>query len=149
MSRDWILVADFVNQTGEPVFDSPLWSAFSISLQQSTSANVFPRSRLEETLRRMGRNVDVPIDEAVGREICLREDIRGLVTAEIASIGGRYALSARLVDPQTAASVRAYQVTVAERDDVIEALGTIAGRVGHDLANRSHRFRKTTVLCLL
>lgn len=133
MSRDWILVADFVNQTGEPVFDRSLWSAFSISLQQSTSANVFPRSRLEETLRRMGRNVDVPIDEAVGREICLREDIRGLVTAEIASIGGRYALSARLVDPQTAASVRAYQVTVAERDDVIEALGTIAGRVRHDL----------------
>jgi tetratricopeptide (TPR) repeat protein len=133
LSRDWILVTDFVNQTGEPIFDRSLWSAFNISLQQSTSANVFPRSRLEETLKRMGKNVDVPIDESIGREICLREDIRGLVAAEIANVGGKYTLSARLVNPQTAISVRAYQVTASERDEVIEALGTIAGRIRRDL----------------
>ncbi len=143
MSRDWILVSDFLNQTGDPVFDRSLWSAFNVSLQQSTTANVFPRSRLEETLKRMGKNVDAPIDEAIGREICLREDIRGLVAPEIASAGGKYTLSARLVDPRTAASVRAYQVTVADRDEVIEALGTIAGRVRRDLGESLGSIQKS------
>jgi tetratricopeptide (TPR) repeat protein len=143
MSRDWVLVTDFVNQTGDPIFDRSLWSAFNVALQQSTSANVFPRSRLEDALKRMGRNAENPIDEAVGREICLRENIRGLVTAEIASVGGRYTLSARMVDPQTAISVRAYQVTVADRDGVIEALGSIAGRIRRDLGESLGSIQKS------
>ena len=131
--RDWVLVTDFANQTGDPMFEKSLWTAFTVSLQQSRHANILPRTRIEAALSRMGKAAETRIDEPLGHEICLREHLRGLVVCDIAKAGRRYALSARLVDPQTGETVRAYLEDAASQDEVISSLGKIAGRIRRDL----------------
>jgi hypothetical protein len=61
--REWILVSDFENQTGDEVFDRSLNTALTVSLQQSRYVNVFPRSRVKETLQRMGKKDPERLDE--------------------------------------------------------------------------------------
>src|SRR6185369_7370870 len=69
-SRDTILLADFVNTTGEPVFDGTLKQALAVQLGQTPFLNLFPEDRVRETLRFMGRSPDDRITRDVGREIC-------------------------------------------------------------------------------
>ena len=90
----------------------------------------------------MGKSPDTRIDEALGREICQRENVRALVTCDIASTGKQYALSSRLVEPQNGETVRAYLESVPNRDDVLAALGRIAGRLREDLGESLSSIRQ-------
>src|SRR5207237_4183619 len=71
-AKDTILIADFVNTTGDPVFDGALKQALAIQLEQSPFLNIFPDERIQQTLRLMGRSPDVRVTRDVGREICER-----------------------------------------------------------------------------
>jgi tetratricopeptide (TPR) repeat protein len=131
--RDWILVADVKNGTGEPVFDRSLFTALTVSLEQSTHANVFPRSRVASALNRMKRSPSSPIDAELGREICLRENVRALVTCEIERAASRYTLAARIVDPRTGESVRSFEEQARGEDAVLPALSALAVRIRENL----------------
>jgi tetratricopeptide (TPR) repeat protein len=131
--RDWILVSDVQNDTGDPVFDRALTTALRVGLEQSTVANVFSSGRVETTLGRMGRKGVEHIDETIGREICQREGLRGLVTASISQAGSRYAIAARIVDPATGDAVRSYLESANGRDGVLPALEHVSKRVRRDL----------------
>ena len=124
--RDWILVADLDNLTPDPVFDRSLVMALTVSLEQSTHANVFPRARVAGALTRMKRDLASRIDAELGREICRRENIRALVSSSIARVGPRYALSARIVDPSTGESIRSYVEQADGADGVLPALSSLA-----------------------
>jgi serine/threonine protein kinase/tetratricopeptide (TPR) repeat protein len=144
-ARDWILVADFDNQTGQPLFDRSLLTALTVSLEQSAHANVFPRARVSSALTRMKRDPASPIDSELGREICRRENIRALVTCSIARVGPRYALSARIVDPQTGETVRSYEQQPPDEGHVLPALSDLATQIrrglGESLASVNHSNR--------
>ncbi|MGB9105048.1 MAG: winged helix-turn-helix domain-containing protein [Terriglobales bacterium] len=131
--RDWVLVSDFENGTGEPQLDDALRTAFTVSLEQSRHFNVFPRTRLGSVLQLMGKPADARITPALGREICQRENIRGLITFSLARTGREYALSAELIDPQTGITVRSYSQRADGEDHVIEALDRISGEARADL----------------
>jgi tetratricopeptide (TPR) repeat protein len=142
-SRDWILVGDFDNQTGEPLFDRALLTAFTVSLEQSRHANVFPRSRLPDILKWMGRTELEYLDPETGREICQRANIRGLVTCAIGRIGDQYSLTARLVDPATGLAVRSYAESARDQDHILDALGRIARHVRRDLGESLLRIQRS------
>ena len=132
-AKDWVLVTDFENQTGEARFDKALLTAFTVSLEQSQHANVFPRSRLGPALKRMGKTGDPKIDEILGREICLREDLRAMISATITRAGQQYAVSAHLVDPQTGNPVRSYLERAFSESNILDALDTLAAKIRRDL----------------
>jgi eukaryotic-like serine/threonine-protein kinase len=134
-ARDWILVADFDNETGNERYDATLQAAFVTSLEQSMHANVYPPSRVKTVLKRMGRedSVGLKIDEDLGREICLRESIKGLVSASIGRVGDRFSMVARLIDPETGESVRSYLHYAESENDILETLGAIAAELRQDL----------------
>ncbi|HKW56554.1 MAG TPA: protein kinase [Candidatus Acidoferrum sp.] len=132
-ARDWILLTDFDNQTGEAVFDKSLLMALTVSLEQSAHANVFPRARIPDALKRMNKPATAVIDESVGREMCLREHVRGLLSSRIARVGQEYLLSAQLIDPQNGVSVRSYLERVKGQEAVLTALDTIANKLRRDL----------------
>ncbi len=144
VSRDWVLVADFENQTGEARFDKALLTAFTVSLEQSQHANVFPRARLGPVLQRMSKTGDPRIDEVLGREICLRENLRGLITCSITRTGQEYAISARLVDPKTGNPVRSYLERAFSEDNILDALDTIAGKIRRDLGESLYSIERTS-----
>ena len=113
-ARDWILIVDFDNQTGDPVFDRSLKTALTVGIQQSRCVNVFPDGRVQEALQRMRKPAVERIDEALGGEIALREGIKGLLACSIGRAGEVYSLTARVVDPDTRATVLAEAVKAFE-----------------------------------
>jgi serine/threonine protein kinase/tetratricopeptide (TPR) repeat protein len=131
--RDWILITDFDNQTGDPVFDGSLETALTVSIQQSQYVNVFPATRIQETLKRMRRTDVKRIDETVGREVALREGIKGLLACSISKIGNDYLLTAKIVDPDKQTSVFSDSSRTKGKDGVLGNLDKLAEKVRHGL----------------
>ncbi len=131
--RDWLLITDFDNHTGDPLFDSSLLTALTVSLEQSSHANVVPRARIADSLHRMGKTGDEKVTEDLARDISQREAIRAILSCSIAKIGQQYALTARLIDPKSGVAKRSYLEEAKDQDHVLDALGTIATRVRRDL----------------
>ena len=150
--RDWILITDFENLTGDQVFDGSLETALTVGIQQSQYINVFPRARVWETLRRMRRSEVKTVDEVVGREVALREGIKGLLVCQISKIGEEYLLASRIVDPATQVAVFSHAARATGKDAVLSALDdtarTVRRELGESLARISGRrlplFRATT-----
>ena len=143
-SRDSVLISDFENQTGDPRFDQALGTAFTVSMEQSRHANVFPRTRLGGVLALMGKPADERITPAIGREICQRENIRGLIISSITRTGEEYALSAELIDPQTGDTVRSYSERSYGEGHILDALDVIAGDIRHDLGESLYQIHENT-----
>lgn len=99
--RDWVLITDFENMTKNPVFDKSLNTAFTLSLGQSRYINIFPRSRMFETLKRMKIEGRESIDDKTGREIAMREGIGVYIIPGISEVGNRYDINARIVETKS------------------------------------------------
>jgi tetratricopeptide (TPR) repeat protein len=137
--RDSILLTDFVNTTGDPVFDGTLKKAVSVELEQSPFLNVFPDQRMEETLKFMGRPMDTRITSEVGREICQRDGIKAMLTGGISSLGSQYVLTLQALNASTGDSLAQAQATANAKEQVLKALGTASSelrmKLGESLAS--------------
>lgn len=131
--RDWILITDFENLTGEQVFDGSLETALTVSIQQSQYVNVFPPSRAQEALKRMRRTEVKKIEEGIGREIALREGIKGLLVCGIGKVGSDYLLTARIVDPDKQTAVFSDSSRTKNKEDILASVDELAKRVRHGL----------------
>jgi len=85
-AKDSILLSDFVNTTGDSVFDGTLKQALAVQLEQSPYLNVTPESRIQEALKFMGRSADERLSKDVAHEICLREGIKAMLAGSISSL---------------------------------------------------------------
>jgi tetratricopeptide (TPR) repeat protein len=137
--RDSILLTDFVNTTGDPVFDGTLKKAVAVDLEQSPFLNVFPDQRVEETLKFMGRPMDTHITTEVGREICQRNGIKAMLTGGIASLGSQYIITLEAVNVNTGDSLAQTQATANSKEQVLKALGGASSelrmKLGESLAS--------------
>jgi eukaryotic-like serine/threonine-protein kinase len=131
--RDPIIVTDFANTTGEPVFDRALRPALVIHVEQSPYFNVVPPDRIAETLRLMNRSPDEPVTEALGREICQRGPARALISGAIAKSGSAYALALRAARCDNGATLATAQVQASSREGVLDALSTASSSIRRDL----------------
>jgi DNA-binding winged helix-turn-helix (wHTH) protein/tetratricopeptide (TPR) repeat protein len=131
--RDWLVVSDFENHTGDARFDRGLQAAFTIALEQSRHVNLVPRSRITNVLRRMGKPPDQRVDEGIAQEICAREGARAMVAASIVRTGERYGLVVKLIDPRTGLAVRSYSRRIGTEDGVLDSLDDIARELRRDL----------------
>jgi len=121
-NRDWILITDFDNQTGNPNFDGTIGEALAIDLQQSQHVNVYGGRRLVEALTRMEiRDTDV-IGPQLGGEICLREGIAAMLTGNVSKLGESYIINARIVIPSTGDAVMTERATARDDGEVLAAV---------------------------
>jgi serine/threonine protein kinase/tetratricopeptide (TPR) repeat protein len=127
--RDTILLADFVNTTGDPVFDGTLKQALAVQLEQSPFLNTFPADRIRETLRYMGRAPDERLSSAVSREICERAGIKAMLAGSIASLGSNYVITLEAVNAHTGESLAREQIEAASKEQVLGALSKAASRL--------------------
>src|SRR4029079_12937284 len=110
--RDTIALADFVNSTGDPVFDGTLKVALSVALEQSPFLKVYPDPAVRDTLRLMQQAPDSPITRAMARDIARREQLKALVVGSIASLGNNYVISLEAADAETGDAMAREQVEV-------------------------------------
>ena len=137
--KDAILITDFVNTTADPVFDGTLKKALAVDLGQSPYLNVFPEQKARQTLQFMGRNPDDRITTEIGREICLRDGIKALLTGSIASLGSDYAITLEAIHVSTGETLARQQVQANRKEDVLNVLHKAAsdlrGQLGESLAS--------------
>jgi len=124
--KDAVLLTDFVNTTGDGVFDGTLKQALATQLEQSPYLNLLPESRVREALRFMGRPEDQRVTSDVAREICLRENAKAMLTGSIASLGSHYVISLAAVNAQTGDSIATEQAESESKEQVLKSLDKAA-----------------------
>lgn len=127
--RDIVVLADFANSTGEPVFDGALKQALAVQLGQSPFLNILPEQRVREALRFMGRSPDERVTREVAREICLREGLKALIAGSISRLGRNYVLTLEAVEARGGDVLASEQVEAAAQEQVLAALGRAASRL--------------------
>jgi len=136
--KDTIVLADFGNKTGDPVFDDTLKTALSVSLRQSPFLNMLSDSAVAQTLQEMTRPASTPLTSEVTREVCQRTQSQVYIAGSIATLGSEYVLGLRAVNCQTGDTLAQEQVTAASKEKVLDALGEAAsklrGELGESLA---------------
>jgi len=137
--KDSILLVDFVNTTGDAVFDGTLKKALAVDLQQSPFLNVVPEQKVQQTLKFMGRPPDVRMTADIGREICQRNAIKAMLTGSIAQLGSQYLITLEAINASTGDSLAQTQQPAPSKDGVLKALGEAAtklrGELGETLAS--------------
>jgi tetratricopeptide (TPR) repeat protein/tRNA A-37 threonylcarbamoyl transferase component Bud32 len=131
--RDWLLAAQFENQTGDELFDKSLDTALAVGMGQSGYVNLVPASRIGGALRRMKLPAGTGLDGATARLIAQREGIKLVMVPRIAEVGGLYQLSGSLEDPETGAVLRSAVVGSLESHEVLGGIDELVGRIRNDL----------------
>jgi tetratricopeptide (TPR) repeat protein/tRNA A-37 threonylcarbamoyl transferase component Bud32 len=136
---DTIVLADFVNTTGDTVFDDSLKQALAVQLAQSPFLNILPDQKMRETLRFMGQPPTAHVTQDVAREICQRTSGTAVLAGSIAQIGDRYNVILNATNCATGASLASVEAAATGKGQVLDALGKIAadmrGKLGESLAS--------------
>jgi eukaryotic-like serine/threonine-protein kinase len=120
--KDTVVLADFTNKTGDPVFDDALKQALAVELGQSPFLNVLSDRRVTETLRMMGRPDGERISMDTGRELCLRTGSKALLGGTISTLGSHYLIDVSAVACSTGDSLAKEQSEATSKEDVLKAL---------------------------
>ncbi len=131
--KDSILVTDFVNTTGDAVFDGTLKKALAVDLQQSPFLNVVPDQQVQKTLKYMGRAPDQIITSDIGREICQRDGVKAMLTGSIALVGNQYLVTLEATNASTGDSLAQAQQQAEGKDAVLSILGSAATKLRQKL----------------
>jgi serine/threonine protein kinase/tetratricopeptide (TPR) repeat protein len=136
--KDTIVLTDFVNTTGDAVFDGTLRRGLAIQLEQSPFLSLIPESRIQQTLHLMGQPVDARLSSEIGREVCERTASAAVIDGSISNLGSQYIVALRARACRTGDVITENQVEAARKEDVLSALSKAAGslrtRLGESLA---------------
>src|SRR6185369_14948580 len=143
--KDTILLTDFTNTTGEPVFDGTLKQALSVQLGQTPFLNIFPDERVRETLRFMGRSPEERVTRDIGREICERQGIKALLTGSIAGLGSHYVITLEALNAHTGDPIAREQIEAESKEKVLSALGTASSNLRQKLGESLSSIKKYDV----
>jgi eukaryotic-like serine/threonine-protein kinase len=127
--RDTIVLADFTNTTGDPVFDGTLRQGMSVQLEQSPFLSLVSDERIQQVLRMMGQPAEGRLTPAVGREVCERTASAAVLDGSIASLGTQYVLGLRARECRTGNVLAEEQVQAPRKEDVLTALDQIASKL--------------------
>ena len=139
LTKDSIILADFENKTGEPVFDTTLTQAFAIQMEQSPVLNLVSQQHIRQSMQYLGKSPDDPITPAIAREIGEREGVKAYLTGSIAKFGNTYIITETAQNTATGDDIASEQAQAADKDHVIEAIGKVAtamrARLGESLSS--------------
>jgi DNA-binding winged helix-turn-helix (wHTH) protein/tetratricopeptide (TPR) repeat protein len=126
--KDTIVLADFTNSTGDPVFDGALRQGLAVQLEQSPFLSLIPDRHIHQILQLMGKNADAALTPAVAHEVCERSGSAAVLDGSIARIGSEYVLGLRATNCRTGDVLGEEQVQAVKKEEVLNALSVIATR---------------------
>jgi serine/threonine protein kinase/tetratricopeptide (TPR) repeat protein len=136
--KDTIVLAEFDNKTGDPVFDDTLRQGLAVQLEQSPFLSVLADERIQQTLRLMGRSADARLRPDLAKEICERTGSAAVLEGSIDRLGSEYVLGLRGKSCRTGDVLDEEQVQSPRKEDVLNGLSQIASkfrtRAGESLA---------------
>jgi hypothetical protein len=123
--QDILVLADFTNNTGEPVFDTALKQALAFQVQQPPFLKAMDDVEIQQALKQSGRSPDAYVTGEIARDICIREGAKATLEGSIAAIGSRYLIGLQTVNCQTGETFARGQAEAAGKDRVVEALDRV------------------------
>ena len=128
--KDTIVLADFDNTTGDPVFDDTLKQGLSVQLEQSPFLNLLSDQRVNETLKLMGRPAGDRLTPAVTQQVCERTGSTAMLTGSIVPLGSQYVIGLKAVACATGDVLAEAQEQAADKESVLKkALDATAIRI--------------------
>ena len=137
-----IVLADFANATGDPVFVGAVRQTLSAQLVNSPSLALLPDSRVSQTLRFMTRPADAKLTPEVAAEICERTTSAAVVEGSLTSLGSEYLLDLRARNCQTGDVLDEEHARAVKKDEVLKALAEMASRFGTRAGNSIPKVEK-------
>ena len=129
---DVIVLASFVNKTGDPIFDN-LDKPLEMKLTESPFLSLLPEGAVHETLQTMRRDPSEPVTRETGIEICNRRGLKAVVVPEIAAFGSRYLITLEAIDARNEKVIARRQEEAESKDKVVAALGQAASGLRREL----------------
>jgi serine/threonine protein kinase/Flp pilus assembly protein TadD len=137
--KDTIVLADFANATGDPVFDGTLRQGLAVQLEQSPFLSIFSDQRVRETLRFMNRSADERVTKEIAREICQRQGLKAFLAGTISNLGSHYVITLEAVNAQTGDTIAREQVEAESKEQVLSTIGnaatTLRKKLGESLSS--------------
>ncbi len=137
--KDTIVLGDFVNTTGDAVFDGTLRQGLAVQLEQSPFLSMLPDDRIRKTLKLMQQPPDTRLTDTIAREVCQRTNSAATIDGSIAQIGNEYTLIVKAVNCSSGETLASTQETATDKNHVLEALSKVAtnlrGKLGESLAS--------------
>lgn len=141
----WILMTDFANRSGQPLFEDTVGDTFRRALEQSHSVRLVPREQEIEAARLLGRSQLTYIDAKLGREICQRGNCQAVLTGEITSAGSTYRIGVTLEDPWSEATLFTDQADFQSPNRLYPALDKLAQNLRKHLGESLAEVQKSSV----
>ncbi|MGA9803334.1 MAG: protein kinase [Terriglobales bacterium] len=137
--KDTVVLADFTNSTGDPVFDGTLKQALAVDLEQSPFLNILSDRKVGETLKLMGRSPTEHVTADVARELCLRTGSKAVLGGSISNLGSQFIVGLDAVACNTGDNLAKEQAEAPSKEGVLKALTSAAtamrARLGESLAS--------------
>ena len=143
--KDTIVLADFANTTGDPIFDDTLKPGLRVSLRQSPFLNLLADSEVANALHQMARPAGTTLTPEVARELCQRAGSKAYIAGSIASQGSAYVLGLKVVNCQNGDTLAQEKVTAASKEKVLNALGEAASKLRSELGESLATVQKLDV----
>jgi len=124
--KDTIVLADFTNTTGDPVFDDALKQGLRVQLEQSPFLNILSDQNVSEELRLMRRSPDQRLTPDVARDLCQRVGSKAILSGSISSLGTHYVIGLTALNCASGDVLGSEQVEADSREHVLKALGESA-----------------------
>jgi eukaryotic-like serine/threonine-protein kinase len=131
--RDTIVLADFTNTTGDPVFDGTLRQGLSIQLEQSPFLSIISDQQIQQTLKLMGQRPDAKLTPDIARELCQRTGSAAVLDGSIAQIGTQYLLTVKAANCSNGESLASTETQASDKNHVLDALGKAAWDIRNKL----------------
>jgi serine/threonine protein kinase len=131
--KDTIVLADFTNTTGDPVFDGTLRQGLSVQLEQSPFLSIVPDQHIQQTLQMMGQKPDAKLTPELARDLCQRSGGTAVLNGSITQIGAQYLLTLKAVNCVSGESLASTEAQASDKSHVLDALGKTASEIRNKL----------------
>jgi len=128
-TKDTVVLADFDNSTGDPVFDGTLRQGLSAQLEQSPFLNLLSDQHIAQTLSLMAQPRNARLTDKLAGEVCQRTASVATIEGSISSLGSQYVLGLKTVNCRTGDPLAEEQVTANGKEQVLKALGEAATKL--------------------
>ncbi len=140
--RETVVLADFVNSTGDGVFDDTLKQALAIQLEQSPFLTVLSDRKVSETLKLMNRPANERVTKEVAEEVCLRNNSKVLLEGSIAPIGDHYLITLKAMNCHTGETIASAEAEADNRNQVVKRLGESTSQMREKLGESAPSMEK-------
>jgi eukaryotic-like serine/threonine-protein kinase len=132
-TEDSVILADFTNTTGDPIFDDTLKQAISVQLAQSPFLNILSNARIRSTLKLMAKPSGTKLTADVASDLCQRAGGKAYISGSIAALGSQYVIGLDATNCKTGDPLAQEQVTAENKEHILKALDEAATKLREKL----------------